>query len=122
MKRDMELIRTILLQLEEKSSGLGTVEIKVDGFDDAHVGYHCALVAEAGLARGINVGTMHSKRPEWKLNSLTWDGHEFLDASREPGRWEKAKEIANKAGGLTLNMMMNVLGQLMNQQLGKLIS
>ena len=24
---------------------------------------------------------------------MTWFGHEFLDASREPKRWEKAKEI-----------------------------
>jgi len=49
------------------------------------------------------------------------DGHEFLDASREPTRWNKAKEIAGKAGGLTLGMMMNVLGQLMTQKIGTLI-
>ncbi|GEM_PF-5498460 len=46
--------------------------------------------------------------------------HEFLDASREPGRWEKAQDISRKAGGLTLNMIMKALGQLMSQQLGKL--
>ena len=122
MKRDMDLIRNILFQLEEKSSGMGMVDIDIEGYDDAQIGYHSALIAEAGLAQGIDVSHMGSTFPEWKLSRLTWDGHEFLDASREPGRWERAKDISRKAGGLTLNMMMNVLGQLMSQQLGKLIT
>jgi len=122
MKRDMDLVRSILLQLEKKSTGLGTVDIGLEGYDDAQIGYHCALIAEAGLAQGIDVSHLGSTYPEWKLSRLTWNGHEFLDASREPGRWERAKEISRKAGGLTLNMMMNVLGQLMTQQLGKLIT
>jgi len=118
----MELIRTILLQVEEKSTGLGTVDIAVDGYEESQVGYHCALVAEAGLARGIDVSHMGSTHPESKLSTLTWDGHEFLDASREPDRWEKAKDIAGKAGGLTLSVMLDVLKQLMKQQLDKLIT
>lgn len=122
MKRDMDLIRTILLQLEERSSGLGTIDVAVDGYDEATIGYHCALIAEAGMARGINVGTMHSKHSEWKLSTLTWEGHEFLDASREPTRWEKAKDIAGKAGGLTLGVMLDVLKHLMSQQIGKLMA
>ena len=122
MRRDMDLIRSILIQLEEKSSGLDTVDIGLEGYDDAQIGYHSALIAEAGLAHGIDVSHMGSTFPEWKLCRLTWDGHEFLDASREPGRWEKAQDISQKAGGLTLNMIMKVLGQLMSQQLGKLIT
>jgi hypothetical protein len=56
------------------------------------------------------------------LGRLTWLGHEFLEASREPSRWEKAKEISRKAGGLTVGMMLDVLKQLMSDQIGKLIT
>ncbi len=122
MKRDMELIRMILVQLEEKSSGLGTIDIVVNGYKESEVGYNSALVVEAGLARGIDVSHMGSRHPEWKLSTLTWEGHEFLDASREPTRWEKAKEISSKAGGLTLAVMQDVLKQLMRQQVETLIT
>jgi len=121
MKRDMDLIRTILLELEEKSAGLGTVDIKPEGGDSAQIGYHCKLIVEAGLASGIDVSCRGSTYPEWSLSSLTWEGHEFLDASREPTRWEKAKEIAGNAGGLTLGMMMKVLSQLMAERIGTLL-
>ncbi|MCL4500491.1 MAG: DUF2513 domain-containing protein, partial [Deltaproteobacteria bacterium] len=30
---------------------------------------------------------------EWWIKGLTWAGHEFLEASRDDSRWNKAKKI-----------------------------
>jgi hypothetical protein len=65
MKRDMDLIRAILLELEVKSVGLGTDDVIIEGYDAPQIGYHCALIVEAGLAQGTEVTSMHSDHPEW---------------------------------------------------------
>lgn len=48
--------------------------------------------------------TLGSGGPEAIPQNLTWCGHEFLDAAREPTRWEEAKEILHKAGGGSINI------------------
>jgi hypothetical protein len=47
---------------------------------------------------------------------ITWLGHDFLDASREETRWNKAKEIGVKIGGVTLEIMIQILKDLMLSQ------
>jgi Hypothetical protein (DUF2513) len=49
---------------------------------------------------------------------LTWAGHEFLDAAREPSRWEKARDLVLKAGGATLPIWQQLLGNLLQKQIG----
>jgi len=46
----------------------------------------------------------------WVPINLTWDGHEFLDAARNPSLWERAKCTALKqTGGLSLEVLKSVL-------------
>ena len=36
---------------------------------------------------------------EWQPKSLTWEGHEFLDAVRHETVWAKTKEVVKSKGG-----------------------
>jgi Hypothetical protein (DUF2513) len=119
MKRDMDLIRAILLALEEKSD-LGA-EIEIDGYDEAQIGYHCYLIVDAGLANGADVGSSESPCEEFIATGLTWAGHDFLDAAREPERWKKAQGIFTKMGGVTLEVSKSVLTKLMTEQANQLM-
>jgi len=121
MKRDMDLIRLILLELEKVANGLGSTKIKLDGFSAEEIGYHSQLLVEAGFVIGINLTHNRSEHPEYMLNKLTWEGHDFLDACRDNTRWGKAKEIASKAGGVTLNMMKDILVQLTTATISEII-
>lgn len=43
---------------------------------------------------------------------LTWLGHEFLDAARDDGRWEKAKSAISKVGGWSFEVVKHILVEL----------
>jgi hypothetical protein len=47
-------------------------------------------MAEAGLIEAQNLVTM--QKYLWLPKRLTWDGHEFLDAIRDPEVWRRTKE------------------------------
>ena len=108
MKRDMDLIRNLLMRLEDSSVDL------LDGFDRKEVSYHNYLLVDAGLATGVDLGCDGDVVPQWAADSLTWAGHEFLDAAREPKRWKQARElILNKVGGASLAIWTKVLTEQM---------
>jgi hypothetical protein len=90
MKRDMELIRLLLLQLES-----GALELpKLEGYSQEEITYNAALAIEAGLINGqILVNPTDGRRDMMvSIDRLTWAGHDFLDAARDDTIWKKAKD------------------------------
>ena len=116
MKRDMDLIREILLALESDQQ-VGNEQL-IEGYSGAEVNYHAGLLIEAGLADGLGTGYMKSDYRTFLLKRLTWEGHEFLEKARDPGRWAKAKAAMISAGGFSLPIMQELLGAMMKKQLG----
>lgn len=108
MKRDMDLVRKILMALEDNPTGYFKDEMTIDGYTEEDVGYHCYLLLQAGLVGGYDINTLGCSSPSAVASHLTWMGHEFLDASRESSRWEKAKGIAGKVGGVSFDAFMNL--------------
>ena len=43
MKRDMDLVRLILLAIEDKYSSTAIYDLAVDGYDTETVAYHCKI-------------------------------------------------------------------------------
>ena len=108
MKRDMELIKIILLSLEDAN------EIKeVNGYSYEQVTYHAALLQDAGLITQEGYFNMDVGGAMIFGTRMTWSGHEFLDASRDKKIWERAKRITlEKTGALTFEVLKAVLIQL----------
>jgi DNA-binding transcriptional ArsR family regulator len=94
MKRDFELVREILLKIEEKESAKGWIEIQLDGFTPEQISYHIKLLDEAGFIEARDAST--NDRICWKPMNLTWEGHEFLDTARDIKDLEKGEEYFNK--------------------------
>ncbi|MGC7561326.1 DUF2513 domain-containing protein [Pasteurella sp. PK-2025] len=96
MKRDWELIRKILLKLEQKvdSSPLDSDSFK--GFSGEQVAYHYTILAEAGLIKIEDYSTMTGG--DCVAVNLTWQGHEFLDKIRSDTAWNKIKSVLMKKG------------------------
>lgn len=118
MNRDLDLIRKILMAIEDAPSGWAP-DLKFNDYSDAQVGYHAYLIMDAGLARGSDVTTHGSDGPEALLSSLTWEGHEFVEAARDENRWQKAKGmVAEKGGGITLDVLKALLISLTKSALG----
>jgi hypothetical protein len=109
----MELIRAILLEIERLPDDRGN-NIHIEGHPDEEVAYHIGLLHHAGLIEAINVSSTTSNR--WLAKSLTWDGHEFLDAARSETVWVKAKDLALKAtGALTVESVKAALPEVIKR-------
>jgi hypothetical protein len=109
MKRDMDLLRAMLLKIEEQPFG-SFVTPEVPGYSDDELYYHAKLAEEAGFI--IANFTMSG----FTVQRLTYAGHEFLDAAREETLWKKAKQIVlNNSGTLTVEALKAALSTLMQQ-------
>jgi hypothetical protein len=119
MKRDLELIRKMVLAIEDAPSGWAPHPLKIEGYSDAQVGYHAYLLVDAGLAAGEDATSSGSEGPEGFVSTLTWAGHEFADVSRDDTRWKNAMgAVKEKAGTVTVAVLTQLLAALMKGALG----
>ena len=107
MKRNADLIRKLLIYLEEKPTDKIVTDFEIDGHDKNEVMYHFILMDQAGLIRCEREVSSSTSDRVIKVYpfSLTWQGHEFLEASRNETIWNKAKEIIkSKTGALSMDV------------------
>lgn len=108
MKRDMELVRTILLKLEEIPLEEMSTFLEIDGYDQQTISFHVMLLDEAGLVRGTDASGFSDI--SWFADRLTWEGYEFLEASKDDENWKRAMSlVASKGGGMVFEVLKQIL-------------
>jgi Hypothetical protein (DUF2513) len=113
MKRDMDLMRQILFEVEKWPFTGSFDTVLIANRSDQEVSYHVYLLADAGLIEAVDASS-HSG-PRWYPKHLTYEGHEFLDAARQDTIWAKAKETVTKSTGtLTLEALKMALSVMMH--------
>ncbi|HLJ16517.1 MAG TPA: DUF2513 domain-containing protein [Bryobacteraceae bacterium] len=101
MKRDMDLVREILLKVEEVPFDGRFHDIGIAGRPVDEITYHVMPLHEAGFIEAMDLSGLSGMC--WKPKRLTYSGHEFLDAARSDTVWQKAKAWTLKSTGtLTL--------------------
>ncbi len=119
MKRDLDLVRTILMALEDHEHGFAPNEFRIKGHTDEEVGFHVLLMGEAGLLKSFDSTTTTSLSPQGMPGRLTWDGYEFLDAARNASVWEEAKQqIRNGGVGMSFAFLKELLVELGKKAIG----
>ena len=99
MKRDIELVRKILLFFEEKEDPKPVEIPPIDGYNDFTIKTHLVMMHDAGLIRCEPVRSSSSDRVIYVLPfELTWAGHDFVQTMRDDNLWKKAKELVIKPG------------------------
>ncbi len=122
MKRDLDVIRDILLHVEE--TGWGVIEpdelAKALKLDKETINYQLKLLYQAGYIEAAIIrgkeGIAHSKKIQRdedyilfvKPWELTWEGHEYLDAVRDPEIWNKTKESAKEIGNFGIDTLKSI--------------
>ncbi|KVN98184.1 DUF2513 domain-containing protein [Burkholderia ubonensis] len=110
MKRDMDLIRELLLKLEALPMQPRDVAyiysdvVPVDGYHADQIDYHLQLLEQAGLVDAGGLGG--GDGPGIAFSRLSWAGHDFLDAVRSPDVWDRTTHAATAAGGFTVELLM----------------
>ena len=114
MKRDMDLVRMILLAYEIYDSIGDAMNDSLKEYSEREINYHQHLMADAGLLVEI--------APNLRIGCrMTWFGHDFLEASRDEKRWAKAKEIFKKVGGATFDIMLQILTKMMKDKVDQIL-
>lgn len=113
MKRDLSLVRELLLRLEEQQNGAvgvwafhpGHEELAFEGYDAEEIAYNYGLICDAGL-----LGNRSEVDASGVLiySGISWAGHDYLDAVRDPEVWRTTKERAEKVGGWTFGIVKDL--------------
>lgn len=119
MKRDLDLIRKILLAMEAEDCGFPESELQIEGFTEEQIGFHVHLLGQAGLALVADSSYAENLLPSAIPMSITWTGYEFLEAAKDDTLWNIAKvKVIKPAGGVAFGVLVDWLKAEVKANLG----
>jgi DNA-binding PadR family transcriptional regulator len=118
MRRDMELVRSLLLRIEEMAEAAEKADDRaglifntednregLEAYTPSRVLYHLHLLQKAGFVEGQELLSSGREVSQFAIDGITWEGHEFLDDVRDPELWRKTKEGAKQAGVASIGLL-----------------
>ncbi len=117
MRRDWNLIREILLSVEQLSTYRDTLRPQqLSEYDVCEVSYHIHLLIEAKLITGKCKTGLDDIT--CTAENLTWQGHEFLDGIRDNSHWIQVKQsLTDKSIALSFEAIKTVVSLYISQRL-----
>lgn len=110
MKRDMDLVREILLWATQHDEGSFGANPKIPEYTEDQVAYHVHLMEQAGLVTAADIPDIGGSSPAAILTSVTWIGHDFIDAAKDNTTWNKAKNKVLSSGvSFTFDLLKELL-------------
>ncbi len=118
-KRDPEIIRALLLQIEADADLNGIsrcrLSLSLDGTNEEQVLYHLRQLVLDGY---IDEGEL-TQSGDFVLRGLSPKAHDFLDATRDESIWKAVKKkVQEVGGGATIDTMKAVAVDYLKTQLG----
>ena len=100
MKRDMDLVRKILLKIEESAPFETVQNLTIENYDMQEVAYHCEMMYQKGLIKEYQGDTVDNYNGviSFYVADLTWEGQDFLETVRDNSVWKKTKDTLKKKG------------------------
>lgn len=119
MKRDVEVFRKILMQVEQRPNGLIDEIHGIDRVEESELHGHVELLVEAGYLKATDQTSFGDQFNRFLLERITFEGHEFLDAIRHEGFIEELKSKARDEGtSLPLTILKELGTQFLRKKLG----
>lgn len=120
MKRDLDLVRSILIYVEKAEGEVDAEDLVTDDWPFEIVAYHVRLMAHHGLVDlSDDVRDMNGETLSLVVSGLTWDGQDYLDAIRDPKVWAKVKKTVKEAVGSTTLEVVKQTGALVAMSMVK---
>ena len=118
MKRDMDLIRELLLKIENGQTSFiltsdTAAALSLSPAEGGMTEEHLILLKQAGFIEIMS----RSLSGHYAIKRLTWEGHDFLDSIRDPKIWEKTKKGVEGAGGFTVDLLKDLAKGFMKKQI-----
>lgn len=117
MKRDLDLVRQVLLQIEALPAG-PPAQYRTSEIDDPVLLAHFELVIAAGLVNGKIARSQGARGDVISISGLTWEGHEWLEMVRSQALWNEIKSsLLDNGGALTFELTQAVASKLLRARL-----
>ncbi|WP_049763977.1 DUF2513 domain-containing protein [Cereibacter sphaeroides] len=113
MKRDDELLRKLLLEMEESEDALHIYHLVLASSpEDAKAYYHLRLLVDEGFLEetGKSGGVFR----------MTNKGHDFTAAIRSDTVWNKTKDAAAQVSGVSISILKDIALGIVRDQLVKM--
>ena len=109
MKRNLDLARQLLLDIENRGADCSTNALRSDPNHqrEEQIRYHLRLLIDGGFLKEVD-----RTSEGIPCVRLTQDGHELLELARGDSRWREAKRVCwERTGGLSLNVISGLLSR-----------
>jgi len=120
MKRDMDLIRKLLIFFSEKKTSGMVDNLEIEGYTDLEVGYNLILLYDAGMLMAEPEQTKTGRTIVVHPFDLTWSGHELLDKIRNETIWDMVKNNYKEKGlkSVSIDILKKMSDKYIREKLG----
>lgn len=103
MKRDMSIIREVLLLCEQSSAGFNLASMCTSQEEKDIYGYHVQLLDDAGYVKANVKNSSGGHAVFIYVERMTWQGTELLESLRNESVFKQAmKRLAQSAGAFSI--------------------
>jgi hypothetical protein len=103
MKRNWGLIRLLLQETEA-----GEPPAELSQYSKEEQLYHAVLLIEGGLVHGTVIPDQDGHPISARISGMTWEGHDFVEATKDSALWSKAVQACQAAGiSATAEILVN---------------
>jgi hypothetical protein len=124
MKRDMDLVRHILMTTRDSDNALEHHEFRLadGGWTDDEVMYHIEIMQECGLIEAKVTKSSGRRNYHASVYRLTWTGQDFCDSIADSRVWAKVKDVIKRGvGSASFTVTVQTITKVANELLGKVI-
>ena len=116
MQRDMELIRAILLDVEQRPPNRHPIDrLSIEGYDADAIIEHVEMLLDGKILEGLLSADWDGRRRigGFAISTITWQGREFVDALRNESVWAKTKKyLVEKGGDAPFSIVISVAAEI----------
>ena len=117
MKRDLDLVRQLMLQIEALPAA-PPVQYRTSEIEDPVLLAHLEMLIEAGLVNGRISRSQGARGDVISVSGLTWQGHEWVEMVRSQSLWNEVKSTVLDGGGvLTFELTKAVAAKIFRARL-----
>lgn len=120
MKLNHDCVRDLMIYIEENvpyGSFIYVHQIKLDQYEQVDLIYTADKLCEARYIKAHRTQGLQDEFPTIKIDSLTWEGHNFLDTIRDITVWERVKEKTSVFASVSLPLIAQLGTQILSNML-----
>lgn len=120
MRRNLDLIRHILITVEDSSKSRIYIEdFLTPEYDASTISYHISLLLDCDYIEVTNIPMCGCSYEHFIVNRLTSQGHDYLDNIRDDTVWnETKKQVSKVSSSVSLEIIKSVSGKIILGLLG----